>query len=202
MDIVKLCAKNNTRVFCGSENDVLDRFFQLAKIIQPKHIVRITANCPLIDPKIIDQVIEKHLAQKADYTSNVLKETFPDGQDIEVFNFNALKKAWKDSVVMSARVHVTQHIRNHPNEFTIVSCKNNTDLSKKRWTLDNKEDFKFITAVYDGLYSQNPFFGLIEVLQYLRENPKLELINNFIRRNEGLKKSLREDKILDKKPEE
>lgn len=202
LGIVQLCVDKKTRVFCGSESDVLDRFFQAAKILQPEHIVRITADCPLIDPKLIDKVVEAHLKSKASYTSNVLGETYPDGQDIEIFSFDALKQAWKDSVIMSAREHVTQHIRNHPTEFKIVNIESEINLSKKRWTLDNAEDFKFITAVYDGLYEKNPFFGLEETLLFLAERPELEEINSFITRNEGLKKSIREDKILDKKPEE
>jgi len=202
LGIVKLCADNGIRVFCGSEEDVLDRFFQLAKIVQPDQIVRVTADCPLIDHGIIDEVIQKHLDTKADYTSNVIIETYPDGEDVEVFNFESLRKAWKDSNAMSTREHVTQHIRNHPQEFKIVSHEHASNLSKKRWTLDNKEDYEFIKIIYDELYAGDPFFRMEAVLKLLEKRPELEEINAFISRNEGLKKSLREDRILDKKPEE
>src|SRR3989338_5710420 len=94
-EIKKICSRIGVKCYCGSQDDVLDRYYQAAKLSKAEHIVRITADCPLIDPKIIDQAIGLHLAEKADYTSNNIKERFPDGLDVEVFKFESLAKAWK-----------------------------------------------------------------------------------------------------------
>src|SRR4030043_210487 len=95
LKIVKLCAELDVSVFCGSEDDVLDRYYQTARLVRPKHVVRITADCPVIDPMVVDKVIELHIKENADYTSNTFGETYPDGQDVEVFTFEALKELLK-----------------------------------------------------------------------------------------------------------
>ncbi len=138
LEIVKLCTKIGVKVFCGSENDVLDRFYQISKLIKPNHIVRITADSPLIDPKIIDLIIEKHLQENADYTSNDLKDSFPDGEELEICTFEALKKAWKNANLSSDREHVITYIVNRPKEFKLTNVENDVDLSKERWTLNNE----------------------------------------------------------------
>jgi spore coat polysaccharide biosynthesis protein SpsF len=199
MEIVKICSHSGVRVFCGSETDVLDRFYQTAKLLEPDHIVRITADCPLIDAKIIDRVVDKHLAEKNDYTSNVLKETFPDGQDNEIFTFRALKKTWKEARLTSEREHVTLYIRNHPEIFKLGNLEFETDLSKKRWTIDNEEDYHFISEIYKKLHKNNTLFKMQDVLDLLDSFPNLEKINHHIRRNEGYRKSLAEDKMIDNK---
>ncbi|MCK9582219.1 MAG: glycosyltransferase family protein [Endomicrobiales bacterium] len=198
LPILEICIKNNIQVFCGSENDVLDRFYQSAKLFSPDHIVRITADCPIIDPSIIDNVIDVHLKQKNDYTSNTLDETFPDGEDVEVFTFAALKNAWENAKLLSEREHVTPFIRNNSEIFKIgnVSCAQN--LSNKRWTLDNPEDYEFIKKVYSELYKQNELFGMNEVLSLLQKKPELEKINSAITRNLGYIKSVNNDKEIKK----
>ena len=194
-EIVKACSNNGVRVFCGSEEDVLDRFYQAAKLLKPNHIVRITADCPLIDAAIIDQVIDKHLKEKNDYTSNVLKETFPDGEDNEIFTFESLKKSWKEANLSSEREHVTLYIRNHPEEFKLSNLECEVDLSDKRWTLDNEEDYQFIKNIYKSLPNKNNF-GMSDVLDLINKNKGLEEMNHHIERNEGYQKSLKEDKVI------
>jgi spore coat polysaccharide biosynthesis protein SpsF (cytidylyltransferase family) len=184
------------RVFCGSENDVLDRFYQVAKLLKPNNIVRITSDCPVIDSEIVDKVIELHKENNSDYTSNTLEETFPDGLDIEVFTYNALENAWKNAKLLSEREHVTPFIRNS-NNFKKSNLKNYIDLSKKRWTLDNKEDYEFLKIIFDNLYYKNHNFNMNDILDFINKNPEIENINSHIIRNEGYKKSLLEDKILD-----
>ena len=196
--ILEICIKNNVQVFCGSEDDVLDRFYQSAKLFSPDHIVRITADCPMMDPAIIDNVINTHLKQNNDYTSNTLNETFPDGEDVEVFTFAALKNAWENASLMSQREHVTPFIRNHNEIFKIGSVSYDQNLSKKRWTLDNPEDFEFIKKVYSKLYKQNELFGMSEILNLLQSNPELEKINSDIIRNLGYIKSVNNDKEIQK----
>jgi len=192
LPIVKLCAEKNIRVFCGSEDDVLDRFYQLARLIKPGNIVRITADCPLLDPAVVDLVIKEHARSGADYTTNTIPPTFPDGEDVEVFTFAALERAWKKAALPSEREHVTPYIRKRPGSFKIHSVKSTRDLSGKRWTLDDRADHKFISAVYRA-FKGRKLFGMDDVLRLLSKRPGLEKMNSGTARNEGYKKSLRED---------
>lgn len=194
LEIVKICAQNNIKVYCGSENDVLDRFYQIAKILKPKNIIRITADCPVIDPEIIDLVISEHIKSESDYTSNVIPSTtFPDGLDVEVFTYESLEKAYYNSILASQREHVTPYINKNDSIFKLGNVENKIDLSDKRWTLDNKEDFDFLSEVFSNLYFKNNFFGMNEILDFIAYNPELENINKHIERNEGYKKSLLND---------
>lgn len=197
--IVKICNDLGCSVFCGSEEDVLDRYYQAAKSFKVRHIVRITADCPLIDSSIIDEVVGKHLKEQADYTANVIKETYPDGLDVEVFTFNSLKKAFMNAQLLSEREHITPYIRKHREVFKIVNVEYSENLSDKRWTLDEEADYQFIKYVYKGLFNKNPLFGMKEIIEFLKENPEIEKLNMHISRNEGYKKSLKEDGIIDLK---
>ncbi|MDP2928871.1 MAG: glycosyltransferase family protein, partial [Candidatus Omnitrophota bacterium] len=134
--IADLADKSGARVYRGSEQDVLDRYYQAAKLFGIKHIVRITADCPLIDPEIVDKVVGHYFDTKSDYCSNVIAETFPDGQDVEVFGFDTLSDAWKNAKLLSEREHVTPYIRKSSGKFKLASFRNSVDLSGKRWTLD------------------------------------------------------------------
>jgi len=192
--IVELMIKLGVAVYRGSENDALDRYYQAAKQFDAKHIVRITADCPLIDPQIIDKVVRRYFKSKADYCSNTLLETFPDGEDVEIFNFKTLSEAWKRAKLLSEREHVTSYITKHPGKFKLVNFKNKKDLSDKRWTVDEENDFKLIKAILEALYPRNPDFQMEDVLKFLGQNPDLENLNKDIIRNEGYLKSLREDK--------
>ncbi len=194
--IVRLCAELDISTFCGSEDDVLDRYYQAARLFKAEYIVRITSDCPLIDPKVIDDVITLYFGKNANYATNLLPETFPDGEDVEVFSFNALRIAWENAKLVSEREHVTPFIRNNPNVFKIVNLECEFDLSAKRWTVDEPEDFEFVKIVYENLYCKNPLFGMEEILSFLKEHPEIERINDHIIRNEGYLKSLREDRIL------
>lgn len=199
LPLVQMAAARGITVFCGSENDVLDRFFQMAKLLSPEHVVRITADCPLIDPLIIDKTIEEYYLKRADYLSNQLEEKLPDGEDVEVFSFSALKSAWQNAKMASEREHVTPYIRNNPKKFKVCGLKTEDDYSTMRWTLDNTEDYEFIKSIYSRLHSINNYFGMKEILLLLKNEPGLRMINSHIPRNEGYAKSLREDKIIDKK---
>ncbi|MBQ4414602.1 MAG: glycosyltransferase family protein [Methanomicrobium sp.] len=196
--IVKLCAEKGIRVFCGSEDDVLDRYYQCARLLSPEHVVRITADCPMIDPKIIDSVISRHLESGADYTSNTLKTTFPDGLDTEIMKFSVLEEAWFNANLSSQREHVTQYII-HNDGYKKESVVNDIDYGSERWTLDTDNDYKFIKCVYDALYDKNPDFEMKDVLTFLDEHPDIRAINSDSERNEGLAKSLKKDKVIELK---
>ncbi|NQT66900.1 MAG: glycosyltransferase family protein [Actinobacteria bacterium] len=195
LQILKICNSIGIKVFCGSEENVLDRYYQAAKLFNPEHIVRITSDCPMIDPKVIDKVINLHLKEKADYTTNVITETFPDGEDVEIFTFETLNKAWRNAKLLSEREHVTPYIKKHPKIFKIRNLENDKNLSNKRWTLDNPEDYEFIKVIYKNLYVKNHLFGVEEILDFLNRNPDVERINEHIKRNEGYLKSLKNDKV-------
>lgn len=192
LNIVKLCAEKGIRVFCGSEDDVLDRFYQLAKLIKADNVVRITADCPLHDSNIIDWVIGEHIKQESDYTSNTIDETFPDGLDCEVFRYEVLKDAWENASLASEREHVTPYIRAN-NKFKKYSVKSDIDYGQERWTIDTDNDYQFINEIYKELYPNNNYFKSEEVYQLLKRRPELREINASSERNEGLKKSLAHD---------
>ena len=181
-------------VYRGSEDDVLDRFYQAAKAFQLKDIIRITGDCPLFDWQICDEVIDFYLENKYDYVSNVRPPTFPDGLDIEIFSFEALEKTWQNAKLKSEREHVTAYIGNHPEIFRIGNLiRNGNDLSGLRLTLDEGQDLVLIRKIYGALYKKKKYFVLDDILKFLGQNPKLLKINKSIKRNEGLAKSLEAD---------
>lgn len=195
LPIVKLCAEKNISVFCGSENDVLDRYYQCARLMNPEHVVRITADCPMIDPEVIDKVVSTHLESGADYTSNTLKTTYPDGLDVEIMKYSVLKDAWIHADKLSQREHVTQYII-HNDSYMKMSVENDVDYGGERWTLDTQNDYEFIKSVYDSLYVENPNFKMQDVIDYLNKFPELREINSDSNRNEGLEKSLKNDMVV------
>lgn len=196
LPIIDFCKNHDVGLFVGSEDDVLDRYYQTAIANNVKDediIIRITSDCPLIDPFVVDKVIEEHISKNNDYTTNVIDCTYPDGLDCEVFNFNVLKDTWINANLSSQREHVTLYIRDNPSKFKLGNVKNSTDLSNLRWTLDEKEDFIFINEVYKNLFNSDSFFTMEDVVQLLNEKPELLNINSKFTRNEGLLKSLKED---------
>jgi spore coat polysaccharide biosynthesis protein SpsF (cytidylyltransferase family) len=178
----------------GSELDVLDRFYQAVKDKKVDWIVRVTSDCPLLDPVLVDEVITFVQENNMDYGSNGLTEQFPDGQDVEVFKFSALETAWKNAKLQSEREHVTPYIRNNAdnkgdNLFSIINypCKN--DYSKIRMTVDEPRDFDLIELLINKLGIEKTW---LEYTNYIIEND-LTKINDQIIRNEGLLKSLKKD---------
>lgn len=197
LKIVELCAKLGIRVYCGSEEDVLDRYYQAAKLVQADNVIRITADCPLHDSNIIDRVVQTHINEDSDYTSNILKETFPDGLDCEIIKYTILEEAWKNAKLASEREHVTPYIKQQKN-YKKSLVINNKNYGNYRWTLDTEQDFIFISSVYKELYKNNPHFKYENIINLLEEKPELCQINQCIERNEGLKISLENEyKFLD-----
>ncbi|MFA4941300.1 MAG: GNAT family N-acetyltransferase [Patescibacteria group bacterium] len=196
-EIAKLCQEKNINYFRGSLGDVLDRYYQASKKYKAEHICRITADCPFIDPEIIDQVAEIYLNNKYDYVSTGrIKITFPDGVDTEIFSFNALERAWRESVMPSEREHVTPYIWKNTNKFKVytINCKKN--LSFMRWTVDEQRDLEFVREVYKRMGKIKGIFRTRDVLEVLEKNPELMKINGDIGNDEGYSKSINEDKFL------
>ncbi|WP_027937184.1 cytidylyltransferase domain-containing protein [Anaeroarcus burkinensis] len=179
-------------VFRGNLEDVLDRFFQATKLFpEAKHIVRVTGDCPLLDPQVLEEIVEMHLAGSFSYTSNTLEPTFPDGLDVEVMAKDVLQQAWENASSPTEREHVTYYIYSHPEQFKLGCFKGNEDWSGLRWTVDEERDFSFVQAIYTELYPQyGNDFSWQRVLTLLKEKPELQQMNQGILRNEGLEKSL------------
>jgi spore coat polysaccharide biosynthesis protein SpsF (cytidylyltransferase family) len=178
----------------GSESDVLDRFYQAVKDKSADWIVRVTSDCPLIDPILVDDVIHFVQSSNKDYGANTFVENFPDGQDIEFFKFSALENAWKNAKLKSEREHVTLYIKNNSNLkggnlFSAINYPCDFDFSKIRMTVDESEDFELISILIHELGTDKTW---LEYTNYIIEN-KLNEINNSIIRNEGLLKSLKND---------
>ena len=194
--IVNLVTSLGYRIFVGSSGDVLDRYYQCAKLINPEYVIRLTADCPLFDYRVLDEAISE-LKLDTDYLTE-LSETFPDGQDIEIMKYSVLEEAWKNADMMSEREHVTLYIRNHKDLFKIqdFECKVG-NLNKERWTLDEPKDFELISNVYN-YFLPNDDFTMKEVYDYLQSHPEVHSINNMINRNEGLSKSILEDIKIEK----
>jgi len=195
--IVTFARTNDIPCFRGSEDDVLDRYYQAAKWIRANVIVRITADCPLIDPDVVDNVIKCYLGGDYGYVSNTAPPTFPDGLDTEVFSSEALERAWREAKWQLEREHVTPYIRKHPELFRIGNVTYDEDLSALRWTVDEPQDLDFVRAVYKHLGTA--MFHMGDVLNLLKEHPELTDLNAGIERNEGYQKSLREDSLIERK---
>lgn len=164
----------------GNEDDVLDRYYQASLQTNADVVVRITSDCPLIDHVVIDKVIKRFLDTDCDYCSNSLTRTYPRGLDTEVFSFKALEEAWNKASQAYEREHVTQYIVKNPDIFKLLNVSNDIDLSDLRWTLDTKEDYEFISAVYKRLYPKKQLFLMGDILELLDREPELIDINRHI----------------------
>jgi len=191
--IQALCVRVAVECFRGSLDDVLDRFYRAAQSAQPDHIVRLTADCPLTDPALIDHIVEFYLAGGYDYASNTLEPTYPDGLDAEVFSYRALADAWREADLPSQREHVTPFIHRQPARYRVGSFKSARDLSGLRWTVDRAEDLQLVRRVYEALFPVDPCFDTDAILGYLAANPEVAAVNSKIERNEGMLKSLTRD---------
>jgi spore coat polysaccharide biosynthesis protein SpsF (cytidylyltransferase family) len=185
------CKKNNVEYYRGSLEDVLDRFYKVAKLYKAENILRITADCPAIDSGIIDEIIEKYHEGNFDFYG--LSGEFPDGLDCTMFSFNALETAWKNSKLQSEREHVGPYIVNHPELFVIGGYKKFQKLEHIRLTLDDPRDYELLSIIFNKLYESDHFFGIQSILNLLESNPDLLEINSKIIRNEGYLKSILND---------
>jgi spore coat polysaccharide biosynthesis protein SpsF len=179
--IVKLCEARGWSWFRGSEEDVLDRYYRAAKKYQADFIVRITSDCPLIDPEVIDQVVQEFLERQpeVDYASNTWpRRTFPRGLDTEVMRMDVLERAWREDRNPAWREHVTPYIYRNPNRFRIHNVVSPVDYSAMRWTVDTQEDLAFVRQIYD--YFGHDRFSWREVLKVLEEHPEWVEINRYV----------------------
>ena len=179
-EIASLCNRRGIKVFRGSQNDVLSRYYHCAKENNASTIVRLTADCPLIDPKVIDAVIDLYFSKKVDYAANTVPpETsyWPDGSDVEVFSFQALKKANEETTDISFREHVTFYFWKDTNKFSSVQLDNKQDWSNYRFTLDYPEDYEVIKLINDELLRKKLFGHIDEIIDILVSKPEIAEIN-------------------------
>lgn len=184
--IVAFCENHGIAFYRGSEEDVLDRYLQAALERKPDAIVRITSDCPLIDPEVVDQVVKSYRegAANYDYVSNTLTATFPRGLDTEVFSYKALQKVDKEALTPEEREHATLYIYRHPEIFRLKNIEHKPDLSLNRWTVDTAEDFALVSLILEHLYPQKHDFRLKDVLLLLAQHPEWNKINSHIRQKE------------------
>jgi spore coat polysaccharide biosynthesis protein SpsF len=177
--IVGLCATRGWTCFRGSENDVLDRYHAAAQQSDATAIVRITADCPLIDPQVIDDLLISFEASSADYACNFHpRRTFPRGLDCEVFTRDTLERCWRNATDPSSREHVTAFIYRNPETFVLHSIEADMDYSSNRWTVDTPEDFAVVEAIY-AHYRHNQFTW-IDALDACRSHPAWGELNAHI----------------------
>lgn len=180
--IVELCQALAVDYFRGSEQDVLSRYYGAAQAAQADVVVRVTSDCPLIDPAIIDEVVQVYVAQcdRYDYVSNALKRTYPRGMDTEVLPTWALEQAYQEATEPPEREHVTPFIYNRPERYALGHVIYPQDLSHHRWTVDTPEDFELIRRMLEALYPLSPNFNLQDCLRLIERHPDWSAINSHV----------------------
>ena len=213
--IETFCRERDDFVFRGSVFDVLDRFYQAARQFQADVIVRLTADCPLIDPIVIDRTVAALLQSGADFTANRLpppwKRTYPIGLDTEVATFTALERAWREARLPHEREHVMPYLYEEPDRFKILVVDAHQDYGQMRWTVDTPEDLEAVRKIFE-LFGDRKDFGWLEVLELVDAHPELGQLNMDVRHkafddvddrfNEHGFDPPTTDEILDRRPPE
>ncbi len=192
-DVAKSMGLNS---YQGSVDDVLDRFYQAVKGKTVDYVVRLTSDCPLIDPLLIDKIIQHTLDHNLDYCSNTLDPHYPDGQDVEVFKYSALEKAWREATLPSEREHVTPYIWKNSTYkgsslFTSDNFSEEYSYGHLRMTVDEPKDFEVINKVVEAIGMNKSW---LEYAQWLEQNKDTKLLNETIARNEGYSNSIKKEK--------
>lgn len=198
LPVLSLCASLGIRVFVGSEDDVLDRYYQAARLIKPDYIIRLTADCPCFDAELLDEALEK-LESDTDYLG-MLSQTFADGLDIQIISYTALERSWNEAVHSFEREHVTQYVIRHPELFKLQDFVSPVGyFGNQRWTVDEPEDFTVVEKIFKHFVEEcgTEEFGYKEILNYMIANPEVMAINSQYTRDEGLAKSIKEDRIIE-----
>lgn len=181
--IVKISEGLGITVYRGSEDDVLARYYHAALKFDADIVVRVTSDCPLIDPAVVDKTIAHYLSLKPDidYVSNCrLKQTYPRGMDTEVFSFPSLKLAYEQTKEPFEREHVTPFLWQHPEQFMLSNVEHDIDISHYRWTVDTPEDLDLVERMLGACYPSNPEFDLQDCIDAIHQNPEWENINRHI----------------------
>jgi len=177
--IVRECHQLKVGYLRGSENDVLDRYQRAALVCSAQVVVRITSDCPLIDPQLVDETIWTFQRHCADYASNVFPRTYPRGLDTEIFTTAALEQAWNDAHEPYQREHVTPYFHEHPELFRMASLRGHVDYSQYRWTLDTPEDLVLLRTIYARFFNRDDF-SWAEVIRLMEHEPELAELNSQV----------------------
>jgi spore coat polysaccharide biosynthesis protein SpsF len=177
--LIEFAKKENIAYFAGSQNDIIDRIYKTGEKFSCDVLVKINADCPLIDIKLIENGINLFISSKnkPDLVTNCVEETFPEGMQYSIFNFSIIKKIWLTLKESFWREYFYRFMLENKNDFSIINIKNEQDLSKLRWTVDYQEDLEFVKKIYNKLYTKNQFFGMNEIINVLKENPEIAKIN-------------------------
>jgi len=181
--IVEFCRTRGIDCFRGSEADVLSRYYEAATTYDADIVVRVTSDCPLIDPDVIDAAISRfgeYGDEQCNYLSNTLERTFPRGLDVEVMAYDALEAAHKVARQLPEREHVTPYIYTHPHIFRLKQLTADSDMSRHRWTVDTEKDFELVKMMLEALYPVTPGFRLEDCLDLLERHPDWADINTDI----------------------
>ena len=178
--------------FVGDEKDVLSRFYQAALKFNADPIIRITGDCPLVDPYLLDKMLGFYLENGYDFVSNTIIPTYPDGLDIEIFSFKSLRKTFNEAKLKSEKEHVTPYIWKNPGIFQLYNYRNKEELSNYRWTVDEQLDLELIRQIYSN-FKPKIIFSFQDVIEMGKLNPQIFKINEKINRNEGYLKSIKEE---------
>jgi len=185
--LVDFLKSYDVKIFRGNSENVLDRFYQCAQKFNFSNVVRLTADNPLIDPYIIDAVVEKFFTRKYDYLSNTHPRTFPQGNDVEIFSFKTLEKTWNNATKLHEKEHVTPYIYNNLNLFKIENFSKTIDYSNLRYTVDHLNDLKLVQQIVDKIQHRPILFN--DIISLLKIEPNLFSINKDSIVDEGYKKS-------------
>lgn len=180
VSICEFASQNNIPIYIGSEVDLIDRLYKTATKFQATAMVRITADCPLVDPKLVDKLVSEYLENQDhyDFVTNCRFRTFPHGLDAEVYSLATLRKLWYEIKEPELREWFPLYVYKHPELFRILNISNPTDLSKLRWTMDYEEDYEFIKQIYQNLYKEGQTFGMEDILDLIKQKPDLAKINS------------------------
>jgi spore coat polysaccharide biosynthesis protein SpsF (cytidylyltransferase family) len=192
--LINIAKNNDVDYFQGKTSNVLNRFYECTKKFDADVVIRITADCPLIDPKLIQQMLNFYVNNNFDYVSNTIKPTYPDGLDVEIFSFQVLKKTFESAKLQSELEHVTPYIKKNPKKFKLFNFENTRDYSNIRLTVDEPDDLKFIRQIYKKLESETSSFN--KIIKIISSEPKLLKINQHIPRDSGYLKSLKNDEKI------
>lgn len=197
LPVVKLCSEIGTRVFAGAEEDLLDRYYQAARLLKPEYVIRLTADCPCFDAALLDEALFQ-MKKDTDYMG-MLSQTFADGLDIQIIKYPALEKSWHEARHSFEREHVTQYAIRHPEMFNLQDFVSPTGyFGNQRWTVDEPEDFEVVRHIFEHFIGEmgTEDFGYKDILEYMNSHPEVKALNAKFQRDEGLAKSIREDRVV------
>ena len=191
-ELVEFLESEKIKVFRGSLDNVLSRFLQITKEVNPTNIIRLTGDCPLVMPKLIDEMIAYFEENSPDYLSNSLNPSFPDGLDIEIISREAISKLESLNLSKMELEHVTLGAYSRPELFRVMNFSDSINRSNMRWTVDYPEDLEFVRSVYSYFKGREANFDYEEVLEFLSSNPEVTSRISASRRNEALLKPIEE----------